>query len=284
MSLTQHKPLSLKLKLCASTLLLISPMINLTACSNNNNVNFAPLTYDYLTPIFFNVSQVSTQNLTVDSQYPRDVSNLCPTLPATALENMATNRFKARGTNGHAIFVINRASLQEDRHNGIYGQMHVTLDIYNDSDAKVATVQASVNHTYDGENAKGDANSKANLYDITQKMMQDMNVELEYQIRQHLQSWLVDATGTPIVGQIKAQDLNSQNGTAAPTSLAPVPASTTAPVATKAPASDEDLSAIFPAGVPGGTKQAPSTIAPATTAKKVGILGTIPQSAVPSGY
>ncbi|MDI2090545.1 hypothetical protein [Commensalibacter oyaizuii] len=278
MSLKQSKTFSTRLKLCASAFLLFSPMVGLTACSHHDEPNFAPLTYDYLTPIFFNVGQITIQNMTAGATYPRDVTNLSPVSPITALENMANNRFKARGSARHAVFTIKRASLQESGHNGIYGQMDVSFDIYNSNNQKMASIQAGVNHTYDIDSSKGDANSKSNLYDITQKLMQDMNVELEYQIRQHLQKYIVDATGTPIANDIQTQDLGTPNK----------PTSTQKNTKAKqnTGSTDEDLSAVFPGGRPdSGSKTSGTQQVPETTSKyPTGSLGTIPASAVPDGY
>lgn len=263
-------------------------MIGLTACSHDEPKTFAPLTYDYLTPIFFNVGQISVQNSTGTQQYPRDVTNLSPVLPAVALQNMANTRFQARGSAGKAVFTINRASLQEQGHNGIYGQMDATLDIYNNSNKKVGSVQASVNHTYDIDSSKGAASSKANLYDATQKLMQDMNVELEFQIRKHLSSWIVDATGTPISGGVQTQDLGKP-GTAAKTSPAPTTTTNnTTPTPSSSSNDDEDLSAVFPGGKPDSIKAKENLQYSPTKAKAnqlpTGSLGTLPESAVPAKY
>lgn len=281
MSLNQKNTISFKLKLCASALLLVSPMIGLTACSHDEPKTFAPLTYDYLNPIFFNVGQMDVQNLAGTQRYPRDVTNLSPVLPASALQNMANTRFQARGSAGKAVFTINRASLQEQGHNGIYGQMDATLDIYNSSNKKVGSVQASVNHTYDIDSSKGAASSRANLYDATQKLMQDMNVELEFQIRKHLSSWIVDATGTPISGGVQTQDLGKPGAATKATTSA-------TPAAASSGNSDDDLSAIFPGGKPDSVKAKESLQYSPSKAKAnqlpTGSLGTLPESAVPSGY
>lgn len=289
MSLRQQNTFSLKLKLCASALLLITPMIGLTACSSDGPKTFAPLTYDYLTPIFFNVNHITVQNLAGDQKYPRDVTNLSPVLPATALSNMANTRFQARGSSGNATFTINRASLQEQGHNGIYGQMDATLDIFDSSNKKVASVTASVNHTYNIDSSKGDANSKANLYDATQKLMQDMNVELEFQIRKHLSNWIVDATGTPISGGVQTQNLGAP-GTTPPASTTNATTST-ATKTSNSSSDDDDLSAVFPGGKPDsvkareGVKPAAASSSNTSTSKyPVGSLGTLPEGATPSGY
>ncbi len=278
MSFNSHKLFSTKLKLCVTAFLLISPMVGLTACSHKDTMEYAPLTYDYLTPIFFNIEQIKIQDQSASNQYPRDISNLSPTPPALALNNMINNRFKPRGNSGIAVFTINRASLQESSDNAVYGQIDLTLSIYNKNNKKVGSIQVSTNHTYQTDHHKGNLDSRANLYDITQKMMQEVNVELEYQIRNHLEPWIVDATGTPISDSIKSQDLNNSP---APQLLTPT-ASSSKPVTKKSNPSNEDLSAVFPDGVPTNNpntqNQNTQSVSSNKSKRPVGVLGTLPQS------
>lgn len=288
MPLNSHSTLSLKLKLCVSAFLWVSPLITLTACSHQDKTQYAPLTYDYLTPIFFNVSQITVQNQTALTSYPQDISNLSPTPPALALNNMANNRLKARGASGNALFIIKRASLQKRDNHTLYGQIDITLEIYNQNHKKVATIQVSTNHTYEIDRHKGDIDSRANLYDVTQKMMQDTNIELEYQIRKHLEPWLVDATGTPISDAIKTQDLNTTSSPS--TASNPSPATSTTPIQQhKSATANDDLSAVFPAGIPNDDHNASSPTTkqaapPSSSNRPVGVLGTLPQSAITKKY
>lgn len=285
MLIRSHQSRLLKLKLCVSAFLWISPLIALTACSHEDSKQYAPLTYDYLTPIFFNVSQMTVQNQTNLTTYPDDISNLSPTSPALALSNMANNRLKARGVSGNGVFIIKRASLQKKDDDTIYGQIDVALEIYNNNQKKVAMIQVSTNHTYETDRHKGDVDSRANLYDVTQKMMQDINVELEYQIRNHLEPWLVDATGTPISDAIKTQNLDT-------TPPAPRNDTSSPSAATKHNAlpKNEDLNAIFPTGLPdndqthSAAKENKNNTSSSSVNHPVGVLGTLPQSAVSKKY
>ena len=51
------------------------------------------------------------------------------------------------------------------------------------------------------------SNLRAALYDITAQMMQDMNVEFEFQVRQSLREWLQDATTAPPPPAVEQQPL-----------------------------------------------------------------------------
>lgn len=290
MSFELRKSLSYRFKFYLSAFLWISPVMILSACAHKDTTQYAPLTYDYLTPIFLNVGQISIQDHSNANQYPRDISNLSPTPPAMALNNMVNNRLKARGTSGKAIFTISRASLQENNDDAVYGQIDIRLDIYNNNNRKVGSIQVSTNHTYQTDHNKGDLDSRANLYDITQKMMQDVNVELEYQIRNHLEPWIVDATGTPISDSIKTQDLNDKaSSTAVKHDMSPPDHRIIAPATNKPPASNADLNAVFPDGIPNNESAAPPVhdTQPVSSTKgkyPVGVLGTLPQSAISKKY
>ena len=51
------------------------------------------------------------------------------------------------------------------------------------------------------------ADLPAALYDMTRAMMDDMNVELEFQIRRSLRDWLQDPTAAPPPAPVEQQEL-----------------------------------------------------------------------------
>ena len=101
---------------------------------------------------------------------------------------MAQDRLQAVGSADLAIFVIQDASLTR-RGDTIQGNFAVQLDVYNTPTNRAAYAQASVSSTYTGD--LDDLSGR--LYDMTKDMMDRMNVELEYQVRRALSSWLVPA-------------------------------------------------------------------------------------------
>lgn len=285
-SFSSRKP-SFRFNFLASAFLTITPLVTLTNCASNDSKEFAPLEYDYLNPINFNIAQITIQNPALTPTEPNDIANRSPTPPAVALQNMAQNRLKAMGSSGYAVFTIDRATIEDQADSELVGRMEAHMDIYNASNQKTGSIRAAIKHEMQPNKSKGDVDSKANLYTMTQFMMQDMNVELEFQIRKHLSAYLVDATGTPISGAIQTQDLSSptkSNDVNASLPKSATPSSTPA-------ASDEDLSAIFPTGdgnneaaTSSKTKSMTNNSASEQKSLPTGTLGTLPVSATPSGY
>lgn len=141
-----------------------------------------------------------------------------------------------------------------------------------------------------------DPTSRAALYDMTNQMMQDMNVELAFQIRKTMMPWLTDAAGTPLTGAVKEQSLDAP-GTTPATIAAPASSPTepvTAPSTVIAPkASSSAPDAIFPTGdatdnTGNVTVPATSTVetaAPSPRSPQPGVLklpGNINPSATPN--
>jgi len=156
---------------------------------------FAPLHYDYLPPIQLNVATVEVDQRFNPSGVPPDVTAQDPAPPVAALRAMATGRLQAFGVTGRAVFAILDASLTREG-NDIAATMAVSLTIYGADEAQAGFAEARVQH-----NQSGDINDlRKTLYDITKTMMDNMNVEFEYQVRQNLSAWLTTpaAPDTPV--------------------------------------------------------------------------------------
>jgi hypothetical protein len=67
--------------------------------------------------------------------------------------------------------------------------MSVSLTVYGPDGNQGGFAEARIEHRRSG----GMDDLHATLYDITKTMMDDMNVEFEYQIRQHLRDWLTQS-------------------------------------------------------------------------------------------
>jgi len=152
----------------------------------------APLDFSYLLPLPLNVATIEIEQRYVPQGAPPDASALDPIQPVAALRTMAEQRLKAEGTTGRAVFAINDASLI--RQGGLVtGTMSVELDIFGGSGAREGYAQATVVRQLAG--ATGDLS--AALYQFTRQMMDQMNVEFEYQVRHHLSAWVLPAGATP---------------------------------------------------------------------------------------
>lgn len=159
------------------------------ACSSTPPRIYQRVSYDYLPQLRLNVATIEVEDRSA-SDGGDDVSNRAPTPPASALRQMASDRLKAFGNSGRAVLVIRTASLvrNDDR---ITGRMSVQLDIYTSDNNRVAFATADVVQTRTGDID----DLRAALYELTNLMLEKMNVELEFQARRSLKDWLL--TDTP---------------------------------------------------------------------------------------
>jgi hypothetical protein len=170
----------------------------LAACGDDSpdtgNV-FPPLRYDYLPPIQLNVASVEIQQRFIPSGLPPDVTSSDPVQPIDALKAMANDRLQSLGTANKAIFAILNASLTQDN-DVIRGSFSVSLTVYDGDNAQQGYAVATVDRSHSGDIE----NLGKTLYAFTKAMMNDMNVEFEYQVRRNLKDWLTSsaAPDTPV--------------------------------------------------------------------------------------
>ncbi|MCH4092450.1 hypothetical protein [Acetobacter sp.] len=252
----------------------------IAGCSSSDDemMAFPPYQYGYLNQIHLNVATVQVADHAAPGSVPGDESANAPIPPDQALTQMAQQRLVAAGQSGAAIFTIDDASIVHEPGGTLAGKMDTHLDIQSSTGQQVGEVEAHVTRSMKPDLSKGDADSRANLYEITRQMMQDMNVELEFQIRNKLKDWLVDAGGMPTAAAIQTEALggsavrpaavSSDTGSGAvTTSAAPssAPARATSAAKETAPASQtpstqsSEPNAIFPGGLADDATEAAST-------------------------
>ncbi len=179
------------------TLALLTPLA-LAACGDDEPASapetWAPLHYEYLNKLRLNTGSIDVQ----DHSAPlgdSDVAAQSPTPPAQALAQMARDRLFAAGLTGHADFVIDQASIVRDSNGALNGTLAVHLELFDASGQRAGFAQAQVSRQHvpgsDPENLRNV------LYDMTRQMMDSMNVELEFQLRQSLRSYLVTSDAVP---------------------------------------------------------------------------------------
>ncbi len=188
---------------------LLLPLL-LTGCfftSSPPAYNFAPLSYSYLTPLRLSVGSISIDDSWTPRGGGRDVSSLSPVQPVDALRQMAQDRLAATGTTGRAVFRIEDASIIR-RGDRFDGQLAVVLDIYNAQDVRTAYAEARVARATSGADTDPDS-VRQTLYTLTKQMMDDMNVEFEYQLRHSLHDWLQGSQPdtSPVPTPVDAQPL-----------------------------------------------------------------------------
>jgi hypothetical protein len=198
----------------------------LAACGgdDDDDLAFVPLRYNDLPPIQLKVASIGIEERFVPSGVPPDVSNRDPVPPVEALKAMANDRLQAFGTANKAVFAILDASLTRDN-DLVTGSFAVSLTILDDNGTQLGFAEARVQSRHTGRID----DIRPVLYDITRALMSDMNIEFEYQIRQHLKPWLT--TGTAPAAPVEQAPLDGSDAPAAPLAPAPVPGDSGAPAA-----------------------------------------------------
>lgn len=187
---------------------LFAPLLGawlLISCSDEEpalRTNFPPLTYSYLP-----VLRLSVESISIENRAPivaNDFSPQSPVLPTDALTLMATQRLQASGDTGRAEFVIDQASIVRTD-TGLLGAFVVHINVLSADNQRVAYAVAKVTRVYTGDIE----DMRGTLYDMTKQMMDDMNVELEYQIRRTLSDWLQIVAPASSVTPVQSQSLTS---------------------------------------------------------------------------
>lgn len=216
------------------SLLLLTLLAGLTACAVDTPP--PPLAvvqpdYGYLTKLRLNVA-----TLTIDDSWtPRadsgmHVESLSAVQPIDALRRMGQDRLVAQGTSGQARFVVTDASILQTR-DRLDGSFAVRLEVATSDGAQSGFAEARVVRVrmLTGDEADG---GRAAAYELTRKMMDDLNVEFEFQVRRSLRAYLLASGENGAVvappAAIQSQDLGTVNE---PAPLTPTPPSVQQPVA-----------------------------------------------------
>ncbi|MBV8911533.1 MAG: hypothetical protein JOZ05_00680 [Acetobacteraceae bacterium] len=183
----------------ARRLLLLCPLL-VAACGGDEPVrrDFPPLRYDYLTPLRLNVANVELG----PPPPPGPLDDINPAPPAQALLQMARDRVLPGGATGRAVFVIDQALVTRVP-DGLEGTLAVHLDVLTSEGTRAGFAEARVSRRAVGIGR----DLRGALYDMTRQMMDDMNVEFEFQVRRSLRDWLQEATTAPPPAPVEQQPL-----------------------------------------------------------------------------
>ena len=231
--------------------------------------NFPPLRYNYLPVLKLNVASIEIENEWQPGDEPDHVESVAPETPLAALRQMAEDRLAAYGTSGRAVFVIEDASLEHDG-SSLTGSFAVRLDVYSANGTKAGFAEARVTQSAHAPSG-GEAALRQALYNLTQALMNTMNVEFEYQLRRNLGEWLVQSSATPASIEAAPLPPPGAEGNGTPASPAAQPSSAPA-----APAGAPAASGQPQPGILGTLPVSPSTGAPAAAAP--GPTPLVPQS------
>ncbi|AHJ64172.2 Hypothetical protein GbCGDNIH3_2268 [Granulibacter bethesdensis] len=172
-----------------------------------------------------------------------DLGPQSPVPPAQALAEDLKERIVPGGSSGRAEVKILDASIVSS-HGTLNGAMAVHVDVYTGSGTRSGFAEARVTRALTDPD-RGPHALQAALYDVTKGMMNDMNVELEYQVRHSLKDWLQDTSMTSVPGAVQQQTLQAPPGVK--TAPLPEPVAPATPGSTAAGPSPTTLSP--PSGV-----------------------------------
>jgi hypothetical protein len=193
----------------------------LAACGGPSPpTTFEPLSWDYLPPIKLNVASIEIDDSWMSTD-GRERGFLAPMSPVQALRKMAEDRLVAAGGSGRAKFVIEAASIVQS-HDTYVANFAVRLDVSTSNGTRSGYAEARVYRTQpvNDDSPKG---VRAELYGMVKRMMTDMNVEFEYQVRKSLRDYLqTTSPDAPRPGPVEQQELGPPP--LAPNPPAPAPA------------------------------------------------------------
>jgi hypothetical protein len=193
---------------------------------------FAPLSYNYLPPIVLTVSNIAFQNSYVPDPAAAALISQDPAPPAATVMAMAQHRLVANGTPGTGTFTLETAAIEPVGDNYV-GNISVRLDVVSADGRKTGYTEASVAVTQSAPDPDaGPDQVQAVLYSMTKQLMDQLNVQLQYQIQRNMGSWVSYNTNaaTPALnsgsisnGGIQAAPLPSPGAAPAPVSGSPAP-------------------------------------------------------------
>ncbi len=167
----------------------------------------APIDYGYLTKLRLNVASIAVD----DGRAPATgglahVETLSPVTPFEGLQKLASDRLVASGNSGQARFVIEDASIVQGP-GRLDGSLAVRLDVQTSGGTQSGFAEAKVVRSQGGGPDDPDGGRGA-AYRLTRAMLDDMNVELEYQIRHRLRDYLqATEPAAPSGSPVQTQDL-----------------------------------------------------------------------------
>jgi hypothetical protein len=172
---------------------------------------YPPPHYDFLPQIRLSVAEIEIDDSWAPRGAGRHVENLAPVQPRDALRQMGQDRLFASGGPGKAVFIVEDASIIRAT-NQYVGSFAVRIDIADASGNLLAseTARATRTRVIGSESRNG---IRSDLYALVRDMMDDMNVEFEYQLRRALKE-APQATSpiSPQAEPVQMQDLTNPAG------------------------------------------------------------------------
>ncbi len=178
--------------------------------------SFPQLDYGYLSRLPLDVGRVEMGPPWAPRGAGQHVEYLAPEPPDAVLERMARTRLIASGGKGYARVTVEDASIVL-ANTDYDGTMALRVAIHDNAGKTLATAEARVAAVRPMTDS-GSAAQRSDLYILTKTLMDQINVELEYQVRHKLAKYLMATSATaPAPGPVQIQNLTPGAAAAAPT-------------------------------------------------------------------
>lgn len=261
------------------------PLLLAACASESVPQSFPPLRYNYLAPLSLDVGAIQTRVRYAPAQDGSSLDAMSPESPLQAVEQMIQDRLVAGGTGGTATVNINAASINQVNDTAV-GNISIHLTVTSADGRNRGFTDASVTRSRTMPDTTDPDAIRAFLYAMTQDLVNAENVELEYQIRHNLASWLVGGGSAVIGGPAAPMPVQATplGGPGAPTPMtgAALPDGAAAEVPAGTDSSMPGSSLGLPMGNPVPTGQnlsAPAPIAAPTTSAMPGAPMATPAAA-----
>ncbi len=176
--------------------LFVLPLCALAGCSTPPAQTFQPLNYSYLPPIVLKVSSLNVVNNYVPTPSQATLAGKNPAPPSSTLQGVLNRRLVPSGQPGTGTVTIQTASIDQVGGN-LIGQMTVDVNLASADGQATGFTEASVSASQTAPDSDATQDDmRAALYGMTKRMMDAMNVQLQYQIQHNLPNW-VSWTATP---------------------------------------------------------------------------------------
>jgi hypothetical protein len=149
--------------------------------------DFPPLRFGYLPPINLSVQRVEIAGDFIPSTGDGEIMDASPVSAADTLYAMARDRLRPVASSGTATFRILTASVIR-RRDTLNGTLAIRLDVRNGDNTSTGFAEARVTATHSGPIQ----DPRSAVYDMLKSLMENMNVEMEYQLRNKLRAWIVE--------------------------------------------------------------------------------------------
>jgi hypothetical protein len=229
-------------------------LLALASCNNSAPPQtFAPLNYNYLTPIVLKVSSLTISNAYVPTPGQATLLGQDPAPPGPVLISTLNHMLVAGGTSGTGTATITTASVDQQGSN-LIGVLTVDIHLVSGDGLRTADTEASVTATAPAPDPNASENDvQAALYGLTQQMMdpssqKSLIVNLQHQIAVNLPNWVL-ASATPGTAPLAVTP-----GAIQATPLTTPPA-TPGPVPSTLPGSSQTLPGGIPTAIPPAAPQ-----------------------------